>query len=252
MAALTASRNTNEWNGTIRKHVGLVGVEASTSLYVGGLVCRNANGNAVKAQALGASPLNKLQILGICEYVYAGGIVPPGIDALNQTGNSTLYPGATATLGTAGAISVGVVTGTFGFDYDSTISSANVGELVFATDDHTMTLGTAVANTTALVIAANTTAAGASVLILNPNIVQGTFVATQNSGGTGTIYAEGTDYDVDYQAGLFIVQAGGALVNLNASIYVSYRWSASVVAGRLIAIDAGQAYVDLTDKFVVM
>src|SRR6266851_8740912 len=121
MAALTGSRNTPEWNGAPRFHYGLIPVEASTSIYVGGLVAINKNGRAVPAQALGASPLDKLSIVGICEAVYAGGIVPPGVDALNQTGNGGLFPGATATLGTAGAIMVGVISSIFGMDVDSSI-----------------------------------------------------------------------------------------------------------------------------------
>src|SRR5690242_5515324 len=102
MAALTTSRNTPEWNGSNRYHYGLLPVEASTTIYVGSMVAMNANGNAVPAQARGAAPLDNLRVMSICEYVYAGGIVPPGLDAINQTGNGALYPGATATVGSAG------------------------------------------------------------------------------------------------------------------------------------------------------
>src|ERR1700756_1225346 len=214
--ALSASRNTPEWGNAGRRfHYGNIPVEASTSLYVGGMVCRDASGNAVKAQAIGASPLDRLMVLGIVEGVYAGGDLPPGVDALNQTGNAALYPGATATLGTAGAIYVKVCAGIFGMDYDATITTARVGLLVFASDDHTVTLGTAPANTTALAIAANTQASGAAVLPLNKtNIVPGTFAVTAGSAGTGTLYAEGTDYELDYEAGLFTITTGGALNNL--------------------------------------
>lgn len=253
MAGLTGSRNTPEWNGTIRKHYGLMPVEAATSIYVGGMVCRDAKGNAVPAQVIGATPLDRLMVMGVCEYVYCGGIVPPGVNAINQTGNAALFPGATATLGTAGAVSVGVVVGIFGMDYDSTISAANVGELVFASNDHTVSLGTAVANTTALAIGANTNAAGASQLALTPNIVPGSFVVTQNTGGTGTLYSEGTDYTIDYRSGYFYIVPGGALVNLNANVFVSYSHSAGLpVAGRLYAVEAGMAYVNFEDKFIAV
>ena len=249
MAALTASRNTPEWSGSRRQHYGLVGVEAATSIYVGSMVCRNSNGNAVKAQAIGASPLNKLQVLGVVEYVYAGGIVPPGIDALNQTGNASLFPGTTSTIGNAGSISVGVVCGTFGFDYDSTISTANVGELCFATDDHTLTMGTLVANTTSLAIAANTV--NIQQALIGP-VVQGTVTVTANSGGTGTIYQEGNDYLVDYGNGYISYPAAGALNNANVTVFISYYHSSGPVVGRIIAIDAGQCYVDMFDKAVVL
>lgn len=249
MAALTASRNTPEWSGTRRQHLGLIGVEASTSIYVGSIVCRNANGNAVKGQAIGTSPLNKLFTLGILEYVYAGGIVPPGVDALNQTGNGSLFPGATGTLGNAGAISVGVVCGTFGFDYDSTITTANVGELCFVSDDHTVTLGTLVANTTSVAVAANTV--NIQQALIGP-VVQGTLTVTQNSGGTGTIYQEGVDYIVDYSNGYISYPAAGALNNFNANIFVSYYHSSGPVVGRIIAIDSGQCFVDMFDRAAIL
>lgn len=248
MAALTASRNTPEWNNSVRYHYGLIPVEASTSIYVGSMVAMNANGRGVPAQARGTAPLDKLRIMGICEYVYAGGILPPGIDALNQTGNGTLFPGATATLGTAGAISVGVVAGIFGMDVDGTITdTTHVGQVLVAVDDHTVSLGTSVANTTSLAIPAS----APLVTVLKPDIIPGTFKATANSGGTGTVYAEGTDYAVDYQAGIFTAVAGGALANGNVTIFCSYFSAATkVAAGRCIAIDGGLAYVDFRDKSV--
>lgn len=246
MAALTASRNTPEWSGSRRFHFPPIGVEASSSLYVGGIVCRDANGLAVKGQGIGTSPLNKLMVLGVLETVYAGGIVPPGLDALNQTGNGSLYPAATGTLGAASAISVNVVCGTFGFDYDSTITSVNVGELCFLSDDHTVTLGTLVANTTSLVIAANTVGVQQALVgVISP----GTFQATANSGGTGTIYKDRVDYLIDYDNGFISYPAAGALNNLNATIFISYYHSTGPAVGRIIAIDAGQCYVDMFDKF---
>ena len=242
MAALSASRNTPEWPGfSNRYHYGLIPVEASTSVYVGGMVALNANGNAVPAQARsGTAALRKLNIIGICEYVYAGGILPPGINALNQSGNGFLYPGATGTVGNAGAISVGVVAGAFGMDVDGTITAANVGEMCFAADDHTVTLGTLVANTTSF----TTPAAAPLVVVLKPDIVQGSVDCYSATGGGGTHYVEGTDFAIDYQAGLFMALAGGA-ISTSATVFITY-YSAGlkVVAGEIIAIDAGLAYIN--------
>jgi hypothetical protein len=245
MAGLTASRNTPEWNGTQSYHWGVLGVEASTSIYVGGMVALDASGYAVPAQALsGTSNLRKLEVVGICEYVYAGGIMPPGINALNQTGNGTLYPGASGTLGNAGAISVGVVRGIFGMDVDSTIGTANIGQLAFALDDHTVTLGTLVANTTSITVPSS----GPLINVLQPHIVPGTFDAYSATGAGGTHYKEGTDFAVDYQAGLFMTLSGGA-ISASGTVYVTYYYGAGkAVAGEIIAIDDGLCYVSFLGR----
>ena len=242
MAGLTASRNTPEWPGSNRYHYGLIPVEASTTIYVGGMVALDASGNAVPAQARsGTGTLRKLNVLGICEYVYAGGIVPPGLNALNQSGNGTLYPGATGTLGAAGAISVGVVAGAFGMDQDGTITTANIGEMCFAADDHTVSLGTLVPNTTSFTLTASGTT---QISILKPDIVPFTFDAYSATGGGGTHYIEGTDFTVDYQAGIFAAITGGGIAAA-ATVYVTYYSAvAKVVAGEIIAIDAGLVYVN--------
>jgi hypothetical protein len=132
-------------------------------------------------------------------------------------------------------------------DYDSTITdTSHVGELVFASDDHTVSLGTAVANSTAIAIPS----AAPFVTVLYPNIVPGTFDAYANTGGTGTHYKEGVDFAVNYQSGLFMAIAGGALANGNVTIYCSYyRGSTKPVAGRMIAWEGGQAWIDFTDSF---
>jgi hypothetical protein len=242
MAALSASRNTPEWSGTTREHFALIGVEASTSIYVGGMVAVDASGNAVPAQALsGTSTLRKLHVVGICESVYAGGTVAPGLNALNQTGNGTLYPAATGTLGAAGAISVQVVTGIFGLDYDSTITSSTpVGQIVFAKDDHTVTLGTLVANTTSITVPSSGLLAN---FLSTPNIVPGTFDAYSATGAGGTHYKENTDFVVDYQAGVFYTMASAG-ISAGGTVYVTYYWAGTYVpAGMFYGLDGSQAYI---------
>jgi hypothetical protein len=241
MAGLTASRNTPEWSGTTREHFALIEVEASTNIYVGGMIAIDASGNAVPAQALsGTSTVRKLHVVGICESVYAGGTVAPGLNALNQTGNGSLYPAATTTLGTAGAISVQVVTGIFGMDFDSTITSANIGESVFAKDDHTVTLGMQVANTTSITVPSSGLLAN---FLGTPGIVPGTFDAYSATGAGGTHYKENTDYVVDYQAGVFYTISGGG-ISAGGTVYVTYYYGGTYpVAGMLYGLDAGLAFV---------
>jgi hypothetical protein len=245
MALLTASRNTPEWNGAPRFHYGIIGVEASTSIYVGGMVALDANGYAVPAQSLGSSPENVLKIVGVCEAVYAGGIVAPGLNALNQTGNGTLYPGATATLGTAGAISVLVACSIFGMDVDNSVTVANLGQLLFANDDHTVSAtdgsgGTTVANTTSITVPS----AAPLINVLHPYIQPASFNAYSATGGGGTHYVENTDFAVNYQSGLFQVLAGGA-ISSGGTVYITYKYGlpTKAAAGEMVALDAGLAFI---------
>jgi hypothetical protein len=131
MALLTTSRNTPELSDEGR--IIQIGVEAATSIYVGGMVALDSNGYAVPGQVYGAAPLASLTSMGVCEYVYAGGVLPPGLNALNLVANALLYP-QVSNVGAAGAIAVGVRRkGVFAFDYDGTITGAtNIGPLVFA------------------------------------------------------------------------------------------------------------------------
>lgn len=241
MAALSASRNTPEFG---RDHF-ILGVEASTTIYVGAMVAVDANGYAVPAQALGASPLNALKILGVCEYVYAGGIMPPGVNAANLSGSAALFP-QVSSVGSAGAISVGIKRGTFGMDGDGTISAVNIGALAFAGDDHTVSLadgsgGTTVANTTSIVVPA----AAPLVVVLKPYIVPGSFNAYSATAGGGTHYVENTDFAVDYQAGLFTALAGGAIA-AGGTVYITYKYGlpTKVCAGVISAVESGLVYVD--------
>jgi hypothetical protein len=252
MAALSASRNTPEWNGAPRYHYGLIGVEASTSIYVGGMVAIDANGCAVPAQALGASPLNALKIVGVCEAVYAGGLMPPGLNALNQTGNGGFYLGATATLGAAGAISVMVAQSIFGMDVDNTISALSLGLMAFANDDHTVGLadgsgGTTIANTTSITIPA----AAPLIVQLKPYIQPGSFNAYSLTGAGGTHYVENTDFAVNYQSGLFQALAGGA-ISASGTVFVTYKYGTptKAPAGEIVAIDGGLAYVNFARQYL--
>lgn len=238
MASLSASRNTPELTNLGAYNMQL-GVEASTSIYVGGMVAADANGYAVPAQILGAAPLNALRVLGVCEFVYAGGIVAPGINATNTSVSSASFPNV-PNIGSAGAIAVGIRSGVLALDSDGSISVSNVGQLCFAVDDHTVGIadgsgGTTVPNTTSIAVP------GAAPLInvLHPYIVPGSFNAYSATGGGGTHYVENTDYAINYQSGLFAVVPGGAIA-ASGTVFVSYKYGlpTKAVAGTIVQVDS--------------
>ncbi len=250
MAALSSSRNTPEKNFAGARTPAPFGVEASTSLYVGGMVALDANGYAVPAQAYGTSPLNVLQVMGVLTKVYAGGDMPPGVNAINLSTASGLFPPNLPSLGSAGAISVYARRGIFGMDNDSSISAANLGALAFAADDHTVSLtdgsgGTTVPNTTSITVPA----AAPLVNVLHPYIQPGSFNAYSATGGGGTHYVENTDFAVDYQTGLFVVLAGGA-ISASGTVYITYKYGKATkpVAGQIFSIENGLVYIDFTTQ----
>jgi hypothetical protein len=100
----------------------VLAVEANTTIYLGGIVAVNANGNAVPASAT-TTTTNALKVIGRAEYV-VGGI--PGQNAANN-------PGA------AGAIQIAVRKGVFMYAQDSSLTAASVGSSCFAIDDNTVT-----------------------------------------------------------------------------------------------------------------
>lgn len=132
MSALTTSRNTACLGN--KKKLIPIPVAAATSIFYGGLVGINADGNAVPGQVFGSSPLTVIKIVGICGGALYG---RPGQDAINQT--SALIPGTNRAAGAAAAISTEVWEGAFLFDINSSsITKIQVGSLVYATDDHTV------------------------------------------------------------------------------------------------------------------
>lgn len=119
MAALTSSRNTPEMADGGRMRV--CPVEANTNIYLGGMVARNAAGNAVPASAT-TTVANALKVIGRAESVHNGA---PGANAINN-------PGA------AGAISIVARKGVFMFASDGSIGAPQVGLVCFAIDDNTV------------------------------------------------------------------------------------------------------------------
>jgi hypothetical protein len=250
MALLTASRNTPELNfaGALNR---FVGVEAATSVYVGGMTALDANGYAVPAQVFGATPLNALRILGVVTKVYAGGDMPVGVNANNLTTAAAQFPPNLSNLGSAGAISVYARRGIFGMDNDGSLAATNIGQLCFANDDHTVSLSdgsgaTAVPNTFSFTMPAST---AAQIKVLFPYIVPGSLNAYSATGGGGTHYVEGTDYAVDYQGGLFMGLSGGAIAAAS-TVFISYNYGkpTKVVAGTVVTVETNLVYVDFTQQ----
>ncbi|MGH7933967.1 MAG: hypothetical protein ACREQN_12500 [Candidatus Binataceae bacterium] len=223
MAALTNSRNTPELADGGRTQV--YPVEANTTIFLGGMAALNANGNAVPASSVAG-----LRVCGRAERVHNG---MPGQDAVNN-------PGA------AGAISLVVRRGVFMYAVnDGSISAAQAGRMAFAADDNSVSLNdgsgaTAVSGQAAVFPAASSP----QIVALGHENVSNLKVQSTSSGGT--VYTDGADYVVDYQTGLLMLVAGGAIAAA-ATVYVSYSWGTATrsVAGRIVNLDpSGQVWID--------
>ena len=223
MAALTTSRNTPEMADDGRMQV--YPVEANTTIYLGSIVALNLNGNAVPATSVAG-----LRSVGRAEMVSNG---MPGQDAVNN-------PGA------AGATSIVARRGVFMFAVnDGSISGAQAGQIAFAVDDNSVSASDGGGAT--LVTAQPTAfpaATSAQIVALGHENVSK--VRVHSTSGGGTVYVEGTDYVVDYQAGLVMLVGGGAIAAA-ATVYTDYNWGAPTrsVAGRIINMDpCGQVWID--------
>ena len=133
MSLLTSARNT-----PFKDSHGIVipmGVEASTVIYMGALVCSDDNGYAAPAQPKGSSPFTAVpKVMGVAIRVVDGEF---GEDCHNVAG----YPmiPSPPNLGSAGALLVEVRKGVVLLDISgSTIGQAQIGSLCYAVDDHTV------------------------------------------------------------------------------------------------------------------
>jgi len=223
MAALTNSRNTPELDDGGR--ILVYPVEANTTVYLGSIVALNANGNATPAASVAG-----LKILGRAEMV-SNGI--PGQDAVNN-------PGA------AGAIAIVARRGVFMYAVnDGSIAAAQVGLIAFAVDDNSVSLSDG-SGATAVVAQSTTFPASTSAQIVtlgHENIAK---IKVHSTSGGGTVYIEGTDYVVDYQAGLVMLVSSGGIAAA-ATVFIDYNWGAPTrsAAGRIAALDpSGQVWVD--------
>jgi len=230
MAALTGPRNTPRLADGGRKL--LLGVEANTSVHIGGMVAIDTSGYAVPA-----AKATGLTTLGVCTQVYAGGFMPPGVDALNLAADAALFPGV-ANVGSAGAIAVEVERGAFKFDNDGSITAVNIGQSCYAADDHTVS-----ADVVAVAQAAFTIPSSLVEQVGHWPIVFGS-VLVQNNAKSAT-YVEHTDYFVNYQGGIITYE--GATLLATTVVQVGYSYHAGTPyssAGRIVQVDADGVWVD--------
>ncbi|HXZ87642.1 MAG TPA: hypothetical protein VEF07_03660 [Candidatus Binataceae bacterium] len=222
MAALTNSRNTPELADGGRMQV--YPVEANTTIYLGSMVALNANGNATPASSTAG-----LKTVGRAEMTY-GGI--PGQDAVNT--------------GAAGAVSIVARRGVFMYAVnDGSIGAAQIGELAFAVDDNSVSASDG-SGATAVTAQSTTFPAATSAQIVALGHESVSKVKVHSTSGGGTVYTEGTDYIVDYPAGLVMLAAAGAIAAA-ATVFVDYNWGAPTrsVAGRIVNMDpSGQVWID--------
>jgi hypothetical protein len=222
MAALTNSRNTPELADGGRMQV--YPVEANTTIYLGSMVALNANGNAVPASSAAG-----LKTLGRAELTYGG---VPGQDAVNA--------------GAAGAVSIVARRGVFMYAVnDGSIGAAQIGQAAFAVDDNSVSASDG-SGATAIAAQSTTFPAATSAQIAALGHENVSKIRVHSTSGGGTVYTEGTDYVVDYQAGLVMLVAGGAIAAA-ATVFVDYNWGAPTrsVAGRIVNTDpSGQVWID--------
>ncbi len=229
MAALTNSRNTPELadGGRIQVYP----VEANSTIYLGSMAGLNGNGNAVPA-----SSAPNLKIIGRADMVNGGF---PGQDAVNNPG-------------LAGAIAVVVRRGVFMYAVnDASIGAAQVGLIAFAVDDNSVSIADG-SGATAVIAQATTFPAAASAQIVSLGHEFVSKVKVHSTSAGGTVYTEGTDYCVDFQAGLVMLIAGGG-ITAGATVYIDYNWGAPTrsAAGRIVAVDpSGQVWIDFWHQSV--
>jgi hypothetical protein len=200
-------------------------VEANTTVYLGSMVALDGSGNATPAASVAG-----LKIVGRAEMVFNG---IPGQDAVNN-------PGA------AGAISIVTRRGVFMYAVnDGSIGAAQIGQPAFAVDDNSVSAndGSGANPVSAQAVTFPASASAQIVSLGHENVSK---VKVHSTAGGGTIYVEGTDYVVDYQAGLLMLISGGGIAAA-ATVFVDYNWGGPTrsVAGRIVNIDpSGQVWID--------
>src|SRR4029077_16202901 len=99
---------------------------------------------------------------------------------------------------------------------------------------------------TAVIAQSTTFPTATSAQIVNVGHENISKVKVHSTAGGGTIYVEGTDYVVDYKAGLVMLIEGGGIAAAE-TVFIDYNWGAPTrsVAGRIVGLDpSGQVWID--------
>jgi hypothetical protein len=129
--ALTANRNTQQRGSDGSKVV--MPLADDVIIYIGAIVTVDTSGYAHPGRASATDVA-----LGCASLAYPNWKSPqPGLQGQGFPGrpadNTRLFH-------SAGAVAVEIQNGTFNYDNDGSITSANVGQLCFVVDDHTVSL----------------------------------------------------------------------------------------------------------------
>jgi hypothetical protein len=223
MAALTNSRNTPELADGGRMQI--YPIEANTTIYLGSMVALNGNGNAVPA-----SSTPGLKIIGRAEMMSNG---LPGQDAINNPG-------------LAGAISIVARRGVFMYAVnDGSIGAPQVCQTAFAVGDNSVSIsdGSGAIAVTAQAVTFPATSSAQITSVGHESVGK---VKVHSTAVGGTVYTEGIDYAVDFQAGLVMLISGGGIAAAS-TVYIDYNWGppSRSAAGRVVALDpSGQVWID--------
>jgi hypothetical protein len=148
--------------------------------------------------------------------------------------------------GSAGAVSVVARRGVFMYAVnDNSIGQAQVGQIAFAVDDNSVSASDG-SGGTVVTAQAVTLPASASAQVAALGHENASKVRVHSTSVGGIVYAEGSDYVIDYAAGLLMLVSGGAIAAAS-TVYVDYNYGPATrsAAGRIVAIDAsGQVWID--------
>jgi hypothetical protein len=148
--------------------------------------------------------------------------------------------------GAAGAIAIVTRRGVFMYAVnDGSIGAPQVCQTAFAVDDNSVSISDG-SGATAVSAQPEIFPAAASAQIVSLGHESVSKVRVHSTSTGGTVYSEGTDYAVDFQAGLIMLISGGGIAAA-ATVYIDYNWSAPTrgAAGRIVALDpSGQVWID--------
>ena len=128
---------------------------------------------------------------------------------------------------------------------DGSIGAPQVCQTAFAVDDNSVSISDG-SGATAVTAQAEAFPASSSAQIVSLGHESVSKVKLHSTATGGTVYVEGIDYAVDFQAGLVMLINGGGIAAAS-TVYIDYSWGAPTrsAAGRIVALDpSGQVWID--------